>query len=185
MLATMGRNWWLIALRGAMAILLGILILLDPSVVISLIAAFAIVDGVFAVIQAFQNRGQRQWIWMLLEGIVGVIFGIIVLTFPVGAAIAVTLVIAGWAIATGIFEVVQAIRLREEIKGEFWLGLAGIASIIFGVLAILFPLTTFLTLTWLIAGYAIMFGVVLIMLAFRVRNAAGGGSTSASSPSRA
>jgi uncharacterized membrane protein HdeD (DUF308 family) len=178
----MGRNWWQILLRGIVAILFGVLIFLDPATLVTFIGALALVDGVFGIVQAVQHRGQPHWVWMLLEGIVGVIFGVLVLFNLLGAAIAITIVIGAWSIVTGILEIVQAIRLRREIQGEFWLGLAGVLSIVFGVLAILFPLTTFLTLAWLVAGFAIVFGVMLIFLAFRVRgeyNRSGTGSTSA------
>jgi len=79
--------------------------------------------------------------------------------------------VASWAIITGVSEIMLAIRLRKEIEGEFWLGLAGVLSVLFGIFAALSPLISFLALTWLIAGYAIAFGVILILLAFRVRGA--------------
>lgn len=193
MLARMGRNWSLIAVRGVMAILLGILIFLDPSIVLTFIAVFAIVDGVFGILQAFQHRGESQWGWMLLEGVIGVILGIVIILYPVGAALAVTWIIGAWAISTGVVEILLAFRLRKEIQGEFWLGLAGVLSIAFGVVAILFPLSTFVTLSWLIATYAIIFGMMLVFLAFRVRSeynrsiagsTADDSSTNATTPSR-
>ncbi len=170
MIAAMKRNWWMIALRGVVAILLGILIILDPSVVITFIGVFALVDGVFGVIQAFGQRGTNNFIPMLLEGLLGILIGVLVLLNPLAAAATIAIVAAIWLIGTGIIEIVLAIRLRKEIKGEFWLGLGGAVSIIAGVIALMLPLLTFLTLTWIAAGYAVAFGVVLILLAFRVRN---------------
>jgi uncharacterized membrane protein HdeD (DUF308 family) len=108
----------------------------------------------------------------LLESIVGIVAGVLIVLFPLSSAIVITLLIASWAILTGIAEIFMAIRLRKEIVGEFWLGLAGVLSVLFGIFAIFSPLASFLALSWLIAGYAIAFGVILILLAFRVRGAA-------------
>ncbi len=171
MLDVMGRYWWVIALRGVMAIIIGILIFLDPSVVLTLIAVFAIVDGVIGFIQALGQRGQTNWFWHLLESVAGIVIGILIIAFPLSSAVVITLLVASWAIITGVSEIMLAIRLRKEIEGEFWLGLAGVLSVLFGIFAALSPLISFLALTWLIAGYAIAFGVILILLAFRVRGA--------------
>jgi len=124
------------------------------------------------LIEAVQHRGQPQWVWHLLESIVGIVAGVLIVLFPLSSAIVITLLIASWAILTGIAEIFMAIRLRKEIVGEFWLGLAGVLSVLFGIFAIFSPLASFLALSWLIAGYAIAFGVILILLAFRVRGAA-------------
>ena len=170
MIANMKRNWWMIALRGAVAILLGILIFVDASVVITFVGVFALVDGIFGVIQAFQHRGGRDFVPMVIEGALGILIGILVLLNPLAAAASIALIAAIWLIGTGVIEIVLAIHLRKEIESEFWLGLGGVVSIIAGVIALFSPLMTFLTLTWIIAGYAIAFGIVLIMLAFRVRS---------------
>ena len=84
-------------------------------------------------------------------------------------------IIAAWAIITGALEVIAAIQLRKEIEGEFWLGLSGVLSVLFGILLVLFPGAGILSVLWLVAAYAIIFGVVMILLAFRLRGMAGQG----------
>jgi len=174
MLDVMARNWWVLLIRGIAAILFGIAVILVPGIALTVLVllwgAYALVDGVFALIAGFQGRATNDRWWVtVLEGLVGIIAGILTFIWPDITAIALLYVIAAWAIITGILEIVAAIRLRKEIEGEFWLGLAGLASIIFGVLLILFPGAGILTLLWLVAIYAIAFGILEIILAFRLR----------------
>jgi uncharacterized membrane protein HdeD (DUF308 family) len=129
-----------------------------------------LVDGVFDIIAAFQTREREGSWWLaLLEGVAGIVAGLIALIFPALAAEVFLLLISAWAIVTGVIEIVTAIRMREQITGEFWLGLAGVASIAFGLLLFLFPVTAALTILWLIGGYAIVFGIMLILLGWRLR----------------
>lgn len=174
MATLLARNWWALLLRGIAAIAFGILIFVFPGAALStfiiLFAAYALVDGVFTIIAAVRNRQQERWWVHLLEGIVSVIAGVLAIVFPGITAIVMLYIIAFWAILTGVFEVWAAVQLRKEIEGEFWLGLGGVLSILFGVLLILFPGTGILTVLWLVAAYAIVFGVVMIILAFRLRS---------------
>ena len=129
-----------------------------------------LVDGVFDIIAAFQTREREGSWWLaLLEGVAGIVAGLIALIFPALAAEVFLLLISAWAIVTGVIEIVTAIRMREQITGEFWLGLAGVASIAFGLLLFFFPVTAALTILWLIGGYAIVFGIMLILLGWRLR----------------
>ncbi|MBI5670155.1 MAG: HdeD family acid-resistance protein [Chloroflexi bacterium] len=173
MATLMTSNWWSLLLRGLAAIVFGILVIAFPGAALStfviLFAAYALVDGVFTIIAAIRNRQQERWWVHLLEGIVSVIAGILAIAYPGITALVMLYIIAFWAILTGVFEIWAAIQLRREIEGEFWLGLGGALSILFGVLLILFPGTGILTVLWLVAGYAIAFGVVMIILAFRLR----------------
>jgi uncharacterized membrane protein HdeD (DUF308 family) len=184
----MTRNWWALALRGVLAIIFGVLVLLlPPGTVIQsfvlLFGAYALVDGVFAIIAAVQHRTEHNWWVHLLEGIVGVVAGILVFAYPAFSTIAATFfvlyIIAFWAILTGVMEIWAAIELRRVITNEFWLGLGGLLSILFGIALILFPGAGILTLLTLVAAYAIVFGVVLLILAFRLR---GAGSSSSQTP---
>jgi uncharacterized membrane protein HdeD (DUF308 family) len=174
MLDVMARNWWMLALRGVAAILFGIIVFAAPGIALSALvlvwAVYALVDGVFTIASALQNRTNNpRWWVQLLEGIIGILAGIGVILFPPLAIEVLYYVIAFWAIFTGVLEIIAAIQLRKEIEGEFWLGLSGLLSIIAGILLIVFPLTGLLVLTWLLGGYAIMFGVIMILLAFRLR----------------
>jgi uncharacterized membrane protein HdeD (DUF308 family) len=170
----LARWWWTFVLRGVLAIAFGILAFFAPglgvAVLVGLFAAWALIDGATNLVAGFRTRGRdRSWWLSILEGIVGIVAGVVALLFPVYAAGALVLIIAVWAIITGVFEIVAAIRLREQITGELWLGLAGLASILWGVILFLFPGAGALSLVWLIGGFAIAFGAFLVALGVRLR----------------
>ena len=170
----LARWWWTFILRGVLAIAFGVLAFFAPAlgiaILVGLFAAWALIDGVTNLFTGFRTREtDRSWWLEIVEGIVSIIAGIIALLFPVLAAEILVLIIAAWAIVTGVFEIVAAIRLREKIRGEFWLGLAGLASILFGVVLFLFPGAGALSLVWLIGSFAIVFGVFLVILGWRLR----------------
>ncbi len=175
MLAHMAHNWWAVALRGLVAIVFGVLLFLWPVLaglsIVLVFGAYLLVDGIGAVITAVNHRtGNKNWWITLLEGIVSMVAGVVVFIYPGDAALILLFLIGAWAIITGIFEIWAAIHLRKEMKNEWMLALAGVLSIVFGVLTFAFPGATALTLLWLIGAYAIVFGVLLLILAFRLRN---------------
>jgi uncharacterized membrane protein HdeD (DUF308 family) len=174
MLAAMARNWWAVALRGLIAILFGVLVILVPGIalesLILLLGIYFVVDGIGAVISAVRNReGNKDWWVTLLEGIVSILAGIAAFVYPGMTALILLYLIAAWAIITGVLEIWSAIRLRKEIENEWMLGLAGVLSIVFGIVAIIFPSATALSILVLIGAYAIIFGILLLVLAFRLR----------------
>ena len=174
MLKMMTGKWWVLLVRGIAAILFGLAAMVWPGLTIGalilMFGAFAIVDGVGALFAAFAHRGEAQYWWATaLEGVVGILLGILVMVWPGISAIALLFWIAAWAIVTGVFEVVSAIQLRKEISGEFWLILSGLLSILFGIFAFIRPGAGALAVIWVIAIYAIAFGITLIMLSFKVR----------------
>ncbi len=135
-----------------------------------LFGAFALADGAIGVWQALGARKDREnWWVLLLGGLLGIGVGVLTLFHPGVTALALLFYIAIWAVATGVLEIVAAIRLRKEIEGEWLLGLAGLASVAFGVLLVLQPAAGALAVLWLIAAYAIVFGALLVVLAFRAR----------------
>ncbi len=174
MIEIAARNWWALALRGVVAIIFGLVAWVWPDLTIGALilvfAAYALVDGGFALVSAVRRGGRGRWLPPLIEGIVGIGAGIIAIVWPGLTALALLYVIAAWAIVTGVIEIVAAIELRREIENELLLGLAGLASVVFGVLLILFPGEGALALVWVIAAYAILFGALLIGLALRVRS---------------
>ncbi|HEX6386790.1 MAG TPA: HdeD family acid-resistance protein, partial [Anaerolineae bacterium] len=155
---------------------------------IYLFGAYALVDGIFAVIGGIQSHGRNERWWaLLLEGIAGIILGVLTFIWPQVTGLILLYFIAAWAIITGIFEIVAAIQLRRAITGEWLMILSGILSIVFGVLLVIFPGAGALGLTWLIGAYAIIFGILFIILAFRLRGMRGEevGTTDGSRPSPA
>jgi uncharacterized membrane protein HdeD (DUF308 family) len=173
-LLTLARNWWVLVLRGVLAILFGILAFVWPGLtvfaLVVLFGAFALVDGVFALVAAFRAHGRgRRWGAFALEGVAGVALGILTFFWPDVTAIALLYLIAAWSVVTGIFEIAAAIRLRKVIRGEFFLGLAGVLSILFGILVVVFPGAGAVAVVWAIAVYAILFGILLIAVGIRLR----------------
>jgi uncharacterized membrane protein HdeD (DUF308 family) len=170
------RNWWLVALRGAAAILFGVAAFVWPDITLQalvyLFGAYALVDGAFAIaagISGWALDSSSRW-WLVLGGAAGVIVGLIAFVYPDVTATALLYLIGAWAIVTGIFEIVSAIQLRQVISNEWLLIFSGILSVIFGVLAFVFPQATALSLLWLIAIYAIVLGICLVVLGFRMRS---------------
>ena len=170
----LSRYWWLTLLRGGLWVLFGILVFAQPAITLValtwLFGAFVLVDGVVNVANAIGGRREREnWWVLLLVGLAGIGIGILAFTNPGITAIALLFYIAIWAIATGLLEIAAAMRLRREIHGELWLVLAGLVSVAFGILLIARPGAGVLAALWLLGGYAIVFGAILIVLSFRAR----------------
>ena len=174
-LPVLSRNWWALALRGLAAIVFGVLAFVWPGLtlwaLVLLFGAYMLVDGIFAIVAAVRAAGREARWWLLLvEGVLGVLAGLVAFLLPGITALALLYLVAAWAIFTGILQIVGAVRLRREIEGEWALILGGVLSVIFGVLLAVLPGPGILALVWLIGAYAVVSGVLLIVLAFRVRN---------------
>jgi len=169
----LARNWWALVLRGLFAVLFGIGAFAWPGltlgVLVLLFGAYALADGVFAIVASLVGSPrQLPWWALLVEGLIGVAVGIVAFVWPGITALALLYLIAGWAIATGLFQVVAAFRLREEIHGEWMLALGGVLSVLFGLALVVSPGAGALALVWMIGAYAIAFGILLIALGFRL-----------------
>jgi len=176
MLQSMARSWWVWLLRGVAAILFGIIAYVAPAAtVLALVIVFgiyAIVDGMLAIVTAFQIREvAKHWWVVLLEGLAGILVGIVALVYPIVTAGALLILVAFWAVFTGIMEIIAAIRLRAVISNEWLLVLTGIFSVILGVILVVFP-GAGLALVWTIGFYAVFFGVMMIIFGFEVRSLA-------------
>jgi uncharacterized membrane protein HdeD (DUF308 family) len=173
MLQFIGRNWWLLVLRGICAILFGVLAFTWPGmtlrVLILLFGAYAFTNGILAFAAAVSNSTGTPWWILVLEGLVSVAAALAILLYPGITALVLLVVIATWAIVTGGIEIAAAIQLRKEMEGEIWLGLAGVASIVFGALLLARPGVGALAVAWMIGAYTVMFGVMLIALGFHVK----------------
>lgn len=170
MLDVLTQKWWAVALRGIAAIVFGIVALVLPGVVLVSLAivfgAYAFVDGVFAIVSAFGHPG-REAVWYVLDGILGIAVGIATFFFPGITAQALVFLIGMWAILTGIFEVIAGFEL--PIKRDWLLVIAGIASIILGVLVFANPVSGALAIAGLIGIYAVVFGVTMVAFGIRLR----------------
>jgi uncharacterized membrane protein HdeD (DUF308 family) len=171
MLHTLARNWWALALRGLVALMFGLLTFVLPGItlvtLILLFGAYALADGIFNIV-AFFRVASHHWA-LLIEGLIGIIAGILTFVWPAITALALLYVIAFWAIFTGIFEIVAGIRLRKVITNEWLLLLMGILSLLFGLFVLIAPGVGALAIVLWIGAYALVFGIFLLALAFRLR----------------
>jgi uncharacterized membrane protein HdeD (DUF308 family) len=172
------RGWWLFLVRGLLALAIGVIALVDPgatlAALITLLGAFFIVDGVFAVVKAVRvMRTDSSWWLLLLSGLVSIAAGIVVFAWPGLTAVTLDLLVGIWAIITGIFEVIVAFQLRRVIAGEWLYLLFGVISVAFGVYVLVVPGLGLTYLTLMIAIYGFVAGFALIAAAFRLRSAAG------------
>lgn len=178
----LSRFWWLLLLRGVLAIVFGICAFAWPGMtlvtLVLLFAAYAFVDGIFAVVHAISHRRELEhWGLLLIEGLFGIAFGVLAfqspeLTTVVGGVI-VAFYIAAWAIVTGAMRIATAVRLRKEIEGEWLLALSGAVSIFFGLVIIARPAVGALAMLYFVAAWAILLGVILIVLAVKLRKLGG------------
>ena len=167
-------SWWVLALRGLVAILFGLAALFWPGLVLAVLivffGAYALVDGVLAIIAAFRSSGRgRRRTLLLIEGGIGILFGLVALIWPGHTALALLYIIAFWAILSGIARIVMAIMLRREIENQWSIALSGVLSVILGIVLLLVPGAGLLAYTWLVGLLALAVGIALIYYAFRVR----------------
>jgi uncharacterized membrane protein HdeD (DUF308 family) len=174
LLRTLGRGWWLVLLRGIAAIVFGVLAWAWPgATLITLVlfwGAYALVDGVAALWAGWQAKDAGKPMWQIvLVGLLGIAAGVFTFVSPGITAIALLFLIAAWAITTGIFQIAAAIRLRKEIANEWLLILSGALSVAFGLLLIANPGAGALAVLWLIGAFAVAYGALLVILAFKFK----------------
>jgi uncharacterized membrane protein HdeD (DUF308 family) len=169
LLGAFAKSWWVLLIRGILAVLFGVMAFALPGLtvvtLVLLYGVYALADGLTAL---WVGGRARAW-WFVLLGVLGVIVGIVTFISPAITAIALLYLIAAWAILRGIFEMIAAIQLRKEIRNEWMLILGGILSILLGVVLIVNPVAGALAMIWVIGAYALVFGVMMIVLAFRLR----------------
>ena len=175
MIGLFTKNWWVLLLRGIVAMLFGILAFARPGLTLAalvlLFGFYALVDGIFSLIAAFSGWQYREDRWLLvLEGLIGLGAGFVTLRSPAITAVALIFFIAVWALATGVLRIVEAIRLRKEVSGEFWLALSGILSVLFAFLVMLRPAAGALAMAWVIGWWALFMGAMLVMLSLKLRS---------------
>jgi uncharacterized membrane protein HdeD (DUF308 family) len=174
MLAEFANSWWLLLLRGLCAIAFGVMAFLWPGLslltLVLLYGAYALADGALAIGAALAGRSRAvpTW-WLVLVGALGIVVGVLTFARPGLTAFALLVMIAVWAIAKGVAEIAGAIALRKQIDNEWLLVLGGLLSVAFGAIMLIAPGAGALALVWLIATWAVVFGVVLVGLALRLR----------------
>jgi uncharacterized membrane protein HdeD (DUF308 family) len=173
MCALLAQNWWAVALRGVFAVLFGLIALLVPgATILSLVlffSAYMLVDGVFGIVAAVRAARQgERWGLLIMGGILNIAVGVIAFLMPGLTVIAFVLLLAAWSLVSGGLMLGAAFRLSKE-HGRWWLALGGIVSIVFGVLLAIAPIIGAVVLTWWLGAYALVFGIALLVLAFKLR----------------
>ncbi|MBV9522370.1 MAG: HdeD family acid-resistance protein [Alphaproteobacteria bacterium] len=173
MLQVLMRNWWALALRGVASLVFGLIAILFPGITIGalilLFAVYAVVDGVFAIIAGIRAAERHERWWPLaLEGVIDILAGIVVFLWPALSLIVLIYIIAAWAVISGAALLGAAVRLRA-LRGDWLLAVNGVISVLLGVLLFLSPIAGAIVLAWWVGAYALLFGVLLIILAFQLR----------------
>jgi len=174
LLHALAKNWWLLLLRGIAAIIFGILAFAWPGItlltLVILYGAYALVDGVLSIWAAIGGGGATPRWWLVVVGLLGIAAGLLTFFWPGITAFVLLMFIGAWALVHGIFEIIGAIRLRKEIDNEWMLILSGALSVLFGAAMLIMPGAGALALIWVIGAYSIIFGVLFIGFAFRLKN---------------
>jgi uncharacterized membrane protein HdeD (DUF308 family) len=173
MSALLAQNWWAIALRGVFAILFALIAFFWPgATILSFVlffSAYMLVDGIFAIVAAVRAASNRQrWGLLVLEGIVDILAGIVAFVWPGLTVVFFITLMAVWSLITGVLMIVAAFKL-DPAFGRGWLIFSGIVSVLFGVALLIAPLVGAVVLTWWLGAYALVFGITLLVLAFKLR----------------
>jgi len=170
---TMAEHWWVVLLRGILAILFGVLAYTWPGLTILILVAiwgvYAFVDGIVGVVAGVRGK----WGSLVVIGLLGIAAGVVAFLWPGLTAVTLLWILAFWAIVAGVLQISAAIRLRKEVQGEWLWVLSGILTIGLGVLFFLYPGAGILSVTWLIAALAILWGILLVMLSFKLKGLKG------------
>lgn len=174
MLQTLAQNWWAIALRGLCSVLFGVSAFAWPGITLTILVlfygAYALADGVLAAAWAVMRRQGGEFPWgALLAGLAGIAIGVITFVYPGLTTLALVYLIAAWAFLRGVFEIIAAVQLRHELENEWLLGLSGLLSMVLGVLLFVAPGAGALAVLWWIGAFAIVFGVLTMILGFRLK----------------
>ena len=165
----LSQHWWVVLLRGVLAIVVGLMAWMWPGETLAILVliwgAYALVDGIFEVIAGIRGK----WGALVVLGLLGIAAGLVAFVMPGVAAITLIWVFAFWAIVAGILQVSAAIRLRKEVQGEWMWILSGVCTVLLGVLLLLYPGAGALSITWLIGSLAVVWGVLLVMLSFKLK----------------
>ncbi|MEA2720680.1 MAG: hypothetical protein QOJ39_2544 [Candidatus Eremiobacteraeota bacterium] len=187
MIARLSNHWWLFLIRGILAIMLGILMPLFPGAAIYTLAilfgAYAFVDGIVAIVAAVRsNHADGNWIWLLVEGVLGIGVGVITFFYPGITALWLVYLFAAWALLTGILAIATAIRVRQAVANELLTILIGVISIVAGIVIFFVPVAGVVAIAWTIGVYAFLAGIFLIGLAMRLKRIHDHGGSAAATP---
>jgi len=170
----LAESWWMVGLRGILGIIFGLICLLTPDIAVGalvlLFAFYMLVDGLFAIAAGIRNaRNGERWGLLLLEGLVDIAAAAVAFLWPGLTLVVLIWIIAIWAVISGGLMLASAFALKKD-HGRWWLALGGICSLIFGALLVIEPLVGVVVLVMWLGAYALIFGVVLLVLAFQLHS---------------
>jgi uncharacterized membrane protein HdeD (DUF308 family) len=169
--------WWLVLLRGALAVLFGLFALFAPgSALLALVyvfGAYAVLDGITAVVAGVRHRREEaHWVWHVVEGAISIVAGVVAFAWPGVTALAILYLVAFWSVFTGVSEIMESFAMRRRGSPTWgWVLTAGILGVLLGIVLVLSPGGGLLTLLWLVGLYSVLFGVIIIGWALRLRRA--------------
>jgi uncharacterized membrane protein HdeD (DUF308 family) len=174
MIHELAKYWWMVVLRGVLAVLFALTAFIWPTITLAILViflgAYLLIDGIFALLHGFRiMKTDRSWWGFVLLGLAGIAAGLVALFMPGITTLFLVTLVALWSIATGILEIIIAIRLRKEITGEWMLILAGVFSLIFGILLLMQPVAGVVVIAWWLGAYALFLGIFLLSVGFRLR----------------
>jgi uncharacterized membrane protein HdeD (DUF308 family) len=170
--------WWLVLLRGVLAVLFGLFALFAPgSALLALVfvfGAYAVLDGITAVAAGLRHRRQEaHWVWHLVEGVISIVAGVVAFAWPGVTALVILYLVAFWSVFTGVSEIMESFAMRRRGSATWgWMLAAGALGVLLGIVLVAAPGAGLLTLLWLVGVYAVVFGVLIIGWAVRLRSAA-------------
>ncbi|HZO95633.1 MAG TPA: HdeD family acid-resistance protein [Candidatus Baltobacteraceae bacterium] len=187
MIARLASHWWLFLIRGILALALGVAVPIFPGAAIVTIAilfgAYAFVDGIVAIAAAVRmNHAEGRWPWLLVEGVLGILVGLITFFWPLATIVALAYLAGAWFILTGALAIASAVRMRGHLANEIFLILVGFVSVFAGVVIFFTPIWGLYAVIWTVSVYAILTGIFFIGLAFRLRRLGGGARGAAPLP---
>jgi uncharacterized membrane protein HdeD (DUF308 family) len=167
-------NWWTVALRGVLGILLGLIAFFFPGVTLGvlvvLFGSFAILEGIFRLVAGIRSRKKNQrWAALILQGTLSIVIGFFAFALPLATALALVYLIAAWAMVSGVIEIATAIQLRKQIEGEWALILEGVVAILFATFLIMVPGPGTVVLIWMTGAFWLSSGILLVILALRLK----------------
>lgn len=174
MLNLLQKSWWLLTLKGSLLVIFALFAFINPGAsAASLAMWFAlliIIDGVVTIVTAIGSWKEREDKWLFLaEGLISLIFGLILFMTPGITLLVVSFFIGFWFVFAGVSRIAKAAQLRKEIKGEGWMILGGIISVVFGLLIFARPLFGIGYLMYIIGFFALLIGVLLILVSLKIR----------------
>ncbi|MDG2526167.1 DUF308 domain-containing protein [Stenotrophomonas sp. HITSZ_GD] len=172
-LSSLGRSWWVLLLYGLLGVLFGLIAVTRPVAAAAALAwalgVMALAEGLVSLLALFDKQVAISKGWLALYAVVSIVFGLLTVFNPVATAGILLLFLAAWLIVAGVYRIVFAIRVRKEIEGEWLIALSGLLAIVLGVLYVLNPVAGLAVTTIWIGAAAIVYGVLQIIAAFKVR----------------